>query len=109
LSLAHVLTDEAERLRVFKDGLGLLRSSDALKRREMVTRLIALAWAIIAAHESGESSLVREYWQKLLLESSRVRTVADRNPVFFSPITKRQVLFGTLKKSLQEFAPSEVK
>ena len=85
----------------YRDGLRLLKESKALEKQELSGRVLALAWAIIAAHELGDQSEEHERWKELEVVGDTAREVNKRKPLFFSPVAKTIVTFGELKQTLQ--------
>jgi tetratricopeptide (TPR) repeat protein len=103
LSIAHLLpTDDPERRGLFQKGLELLRTSKAFDKKETASKLLALAWAAIAAHELGFENERDSYIQGFNEAEVSARSMSGRKPLLFSPVSKGQVFFEDLKKELME-------
>lgn len=101
LSLLHAqkCTDSEE----WRKALSLLESSGATKKRETVTKVIALVWAVIAAHEGKDESSEERYLKDLESIGTTLSRITHREPLFFSPISKDIEEFTTLKAHLGQY------
>ena len=86
----------------WEKALLLLESSGTTKKRETITRVIALVWAVIAAHE-GNVSIKERYLKDLDSIGTTLSSIAHREPLFFSPISKDLVDFTDLKTQLSQY------
>jgi tetratricopeptide (TPR) repeat protein len=80
---------KSERMDYFRHGLELLESGGALEKNEIVTRLTAVAWGIIAGRELNNDDKIKKYLQNIEAGKRVIRPVAKRTPIFFSPLTKK--------------------
>jgi len=88
LSKALATEDKKERHTCFAKGLKLLEASNALYKQEDAVRLTACAWACIASGELKESEKLQKYQTELDAAEKTIRSVARREPLFFSPVHK---------------------
>jgi tetratricopeptide (TPR) repeat protein len=103
LSLAQSTPSSDGRSSDFKRGLELLEGSTGpLSKRETSVRLTAVAWAIIAAHDIGDTAKRERYLRELDAAKSSVRPVGGRALLFFCPITKTQVMLQQLQEVILE-------
>jgi len=110
LSMAQA-TDQTQpevRIERFRSGLSSLENSGALTKRENTARLLAVAWATIAASEIADESMQRKYTREMELATAFVRPVGGRAPLFFCPVTKKLVGFEQLRAALSAFTKTKV-
>jgi len=88
--------------------LNSLENSGALTKRENTARLLAVAWATIAASEIADESMQRKYTREMELATAFVRPVGGRAPLFFCPVTKKLVGFEQLRAALSAFTKTKV-
>ena len=105
LSLAHSLP--LENLPIAKEhwekGLQLLDHSGSTKKREITTRVTALVWAVIAAHNCNDAATKEKYFKGLESTGKNIHSIANRVPLFFSPLSKDIVKFAELKNDLLRY------
>lgn len=101
LSKAQVaaINNPENKIGLYQQGLTALEKTGAINKHEITGRVLALAWAIIAAHEIGDHR-EEKYWNEFEKDSKDIRKVADREPMFFCPIAKTLVKFEELRKTL---------
>ncbi|HEY1757740.1 MAG TPA: hypothetical protein VGG72_20380 [Bryobacteraceae bacterium] len=87
----------------FATGLAQLLESGALHKREHSSRLIAVAWAAIAARIADDINAANRFVTEIEQAAAAVRPVGGRAPLFFCPITKKLVQFAQLKKNIVVF------
>ncbi|MGD0283575.1 MAG: hypothetical protein ABSB95_14575 [Dissulfurispiraceae bacterium] len=100
LSLLHA--QGSSDIEKWKNALSQLERSGATKKPETVTKVIAIVWAVIAAHKGEDNSSQNRYLndlQSLGTSSSLI----DREPLFFSPLAKDLEDFKTLKENLGRY------
>jgi hypothetical protein len=102
LSMAQMTVEEAERRKLFESGLSALREAKTFERRETSAKLLAFAWAVIACHELDATKDQEKYLEKLNAAELSVHPVGGRKPLFFSPVSKGQLLFSELQKEVAE-------
>ncbi len=101
LSLLHAQgSNNSEK---WKNALSSLESSGATKKQETITKVIALVWATIAAHESKDETSVERYLRDLESIGVTLSHIANRQPLFFSPISKNIEEFVVLKSQLSQY------
>jgi tetratricopeptide (TPR) repeat protein len=103
IALAIARSEAAARKEQFERGLRTLETSDAIGKREVSTRAIALAWAIIATCETGEPAKRIRHLKALDALKSEIRSAGGRQPLFFCPATKSLCTFDRLKQNLVVF------
>jgi predicted negative regulator of RcsB-dependent stress response len=99
LLAAQKSTDNAE----WHEALSLLERSGAIRKRETITKVIAIAWAIIAAHEVNDAPRVERYLNDLKSIGATLLHIVHREPLFFSPLSKNIEEFATLKDQLSKY------
>jgi tetratricopeptide (TPR) repeat protein len=99
LLAAQKSTDNAE----WQEALSLLERSGAIRKKETITKVIAIAWAIIAAHEVNDAPRVERYLNDLKSIGATLLHIAHREPLFFSPLSKNIEEFATLKDQLSKY------
>ncbi|MBN2007767.1 hypothetical protein JW960_00310 [candidate division KSB1 bacterium] len=102
LSMALSLSDDKsdERMQCFQNGLEALELSDALRKSEDSVRVIALVWAVVAAHELKDDARRRRYLKEFSDTIMNMRSVGNRKPLFFCPLTKNLVTKEQLNQNL---------
>jgi len=108
LSKALVTSDKKRRKQQFQEALIFLERSDALKKAEVTVRLTSIAWALIASHEVGDKEKIKKYTDELEKVGKNIRTVENRDPLFFSPLSKSPVVYDNLKQAVSEHMFSTV-
>jgi tetratricopeptide (TPR) repeat protein len=110
LSMAQATdpTDAEVRMERFRSGLASLENSGALSKQENTARLLAVAWAMIAASEIGDESVQRKYTREMELATAYVRPVGGRAPLFFCPVTKKLVTFEQLRANVSAYVKTKV-
>ena len=108
LSKALVTKDHKERNNLFFDGLDRLENSGALNKTELTVRLTSIAWAIIASSEINDDKKISKYTKDLHDSGQNIRTVAHRQPLFFSPLEKLPVEYGVLEKTVSDHIHASV-
>jgi hypothetical protein len=88
----------------WKEALQLLEASGAFRKREITTRIVAIAWALVAATYSNDPAAADRFVRDLDALGRSIRSIAHRFPVFFSPISKELRIFSDLKQELTTFA-----
>lgn len=108
IALASPSSEAAVRREQFERGLRTLETSDAIGKREVSTRAIALARAVIAASEVGKEVAKKTRYQKALdALKAEIRSAGGRQPLFFCPTTKSLCTFDRLKQNLDVFLKRE--
>lgn len=87
----------------WKEALSLLERSGATKKRETVTKVIALTWSVIATHNIKDESGMQKYLKEFESIGGAFSSIIDRTPLFFSPISKDIMEFTDLKSSLYQY------
>lgn len=90
LSLGQVnaLINPDEKNKYFQEGLRVLESSGALKKKEDTFRIMAIAWALIASFEIGDGQREQKYLKEFDTAATYIRCVGNRERMFFCPLTK---------------------
>jgi tetratricopeptide (TPR) repeat protein len=103
LSFAHALSqDEAVKAREhWENGLKLL--SMATKKREITTRVTALVWGIVAAHNLGNENNKDDYIKDLKSIEINIHGIGGRLPLFFSPLSKQLLNLSDIKNELLKY------
>ncbi|MFA5363419.1 MAG: hypothetical protein WC335_09335 [Candidatus Omnitrophota bacterium] len=86
---------------LFRESLNSFRGSNLLNKPELTTRGTILAQAVIAAHYSDDSKK-DDYLNLFRNLLNRTLQVGDRNPLFFSPTTKKLVTAEQLRNEVVE-------
>ncbi len=102
LALAQPPEEEVTVEDYWKTGLQLLERTGSVTKREITTRVTAIVWAIIAAHNCGDAAVKKGYLKSLNLTGKNIRSIAHRVPIFFSPLSKEPLKFTELKKELTQ-------
>jgi tetratricopeptide (TPR) repeat protein len=86
----------------WKEGLTLLEDpkSGALQKREITTKVTACAWAVITTRALNDAQRASHYAQELETIGKSIRPIANRIPLFFSPISKIPLSFEDLSEEL---------
>lgn len=91
----------------WEDALSLLESSGATRKRETATKVIALVWGVIAAHKGKDESSKERYLKDLESVRISLSCIAQREPLFFSPISKDLEDFTTLNDNLGHYLETD--
>ncbi|MGB8294925.1 MAG: hypothetical protein WCG85_05820 [Polyangia bacterium] len=83
----------------WRTGFRLLEDSGATRRREITTRVTALAWGLVAAAKLGDAD-ARERYGLELATIQQSGQVGGRVPLFFSPISKQLLDLDALVREL---------
>jgi tetratricopeptide (TPR) repeat protein len=105
-SMAQATSNKQEKADLFREGLDALESSGALNKRETSSKLLAVAWAVVANHTLKEERKRDKYLRQLRSVGASPHAVGKREPLFFCPVNKVQVLFTELWETLGEFLKS---
>jgi len=102
LSLLHAKKHKGDVVDIEEwiNALSLLESLGVTKKRETVTRIIAIVWAIIASHEGKDEFKKETFLKELNANGSTLSRIANREPLFFSPLSKNLEEYKTLKSNL---------
>ena len=102
MALANPVDKTEEKMKLYQKGLAALEASDALRKKENVVRVIAIAWAAVAAHELADQQKRDQYCISFQAAGTEIRAVGHRVLLFFCPITKNLVSFEELSKNIKQ-------
>jgi tetratricopeptide (TPR) repeat protein len=100
---ANKSTDSDE----WQKALSNLETTGLAKKRETVTKVIALVWAIIASHKANDQSREERYKRELESIGANLLHFTQRQPLFFSPISKEIKEFANLKSQLSQYLQAD--
>jgi len=92
----------------WREALRLLEASGALKKREITTRIVALAWGFIVSATINDQDETDRFRKEFEGVGRNIRSIAHRFPVFFSPLSKGLMTFVDLKQELNDFVDRPV-
>lgn len=87
----------------FSEGLQSLIDSGAFQKRENAARLLAVAWAVVAAKNIDDRTSLQRYLHEMDAATSYIRPVGGRAPLFFCPIIKKLLDFEQLRGNIKSY------
>ena len=105
LSMAQATDSQQQILKKerFSEGLQSLVGSEALHKRENAARLLAVAWAVVAAQNIDDRPALQRYLHEMDSATAYIRPVGGRAPLFFCPIAKKLVDFEQLRNNIKAY------
>lgn len=88
------------------EALRLLESSGATRKREITTRGTALAWGLLASFIIQDQVRADRFRKEFEAVGRNTRSIDNKIPIFFSPVSKNLLKFPDLEREMDEFAAS---
>ena len=102
LSLALLKTPTSQEKETWIAGYNLLPKPPASEKPETVTKVLILAWGIIASHYLGKSRLLIDYRKAFDANGEGLDKAGKYVPYFFSPLSKTLLTFEDLEKEMSD-------